>query len=66
MMRKMSYVIFSDNKLLTICGTFPKAIKSLPKDSEDTHIFDEDKEKVFFFCKGKMNGILNKKEDKNE
>ena len=66
MMRKMSYVIFSDNKLLTICDTLSKAISSMPRDSEDAHIFNEDKEEVFFFCKGKMNGIFNKKEDKNE
>ena len=32
-----------------------------PKDSKDTHIFNEDKEEVFFFKKGKLNAEIDNK-----
>jgi hypothetical protein len=60
-MRNMSYAIFADSKLITICDTLSQAITSIPKDSKDTHIFNEDKEEVLFFKRGKLNGGIENK-----
>ena len=59
-MRNMSYAIFAENKLIAICNTLSKAISSMPKNC-DTHIFNEDKEEVIFFKKGKLNGEIENK-----
>ena len=61
MMRKMPYAIFADSKLIAICDTFSKAISSMPTDCDDMHILDDNKEKVFFFKRGKPNGTLENK-----
>ena len=58
----MPYAIFSESKLVAVCDTLSKAISSMPKDSKDTHIFNEDKEEVFFFKKGKLNAEIENKE----
>ena len=55
-MRQMPYAIFADSKLVAICDTLSKAISSMPKDCDDTHIFNEDKEEIIFFKKGKPDG----------
>jgi hypothetical protein len=60
-MRKMPYAIFADSKLVAICDTLSKAISSMPKNCDDTHIFNEDKEEVIFFKKGKLNGEIENK-----
>ena len=57
-MRKMPYAIFADSKLVAICDTLSKAISSMPTDCDDTHIFNEKKEEVLFFKRGKPNGKL--------
>jgi hypothetical protein len=59
-MRNMPYAIFADSKLIAICDTLSKAISSMPKNC-DTHIFNEDKEEVIFFKKGKLNGEIENK-----
>ena len=57
----MPYAIFAENKLIAICNTLSKAISSMPTDCDDTHIFNEDKEEVIFFKKGKLNGEIENK-----
>jgi hypothetical protein len=57
----MPYAIFADSKLVAICDTLSKAISSMPKNCDDTHIFNEDKEEVIFFKKGKLNGEIENK-----
>lgn len=60
-MKNMPYAIFADSKLVAICDTLSKAISSMPKNCDDTHIFNEDKEEVIFFKKGKLNGEIENK-----
>jgi hypothetical protein len=60
-MRNMPYAIFVNSKLITICDTLSKAISSIPQNCEDTHIFNEDKEEVLFFKRGKLNGGIENK-----
>ena len=57
----MPYAIFSESKLVAVCDTLSKAISSMPKDSKDTHIFNEDKEEIIFFKKGKFDGEIENK-----
>ena len=57
----MPYAIFADSKLVAICDTLSKAISSIPQNCEDTHIFNEDKEEVLFFKRGKLNGGIENK-----
>ena len=52
MMRDMRYAVFEGCKLLSLYNSLPKAIASLPKGG--THIFDTDKDIVFFFQKRKI------------
>jgi hypothetical protein len=58
---EMRYAIFTENRLIAICDTLPKAISSMPQDCDDTHIFNEDREEIIFFKKGKPNGELENK-----
>ena len=60
-MRNMPYAIFAENKLIAICNTFSKALSSMPKNCDDTHIFNEDKEEIIFFKRGKPNGTIENK-----
>ena len=60
-MRNMSYAIFAENKLIAICNTLSKAISSMPTDCDDTQIFNEKREEVLFFKRGKPNGKLENK-----
>jgi hypothetical protein len=53
-MRDMRYAVFEGCKLLSLYDSLPKAIASLPKGG--THIFDTDKDIVFFFKRGRFNG----------
>ena len=57
----MEFVVFAENKIVAICDTLSKAISSIPQNCEDTHIFNEDKEEVIFFKKGKLNGEIENK-----
>ena len=50
----MRYAVFEGCKLLSLYDSLPKAIASLPKGG--THIFDTDKDIVFFFKRGRFNG----------
>ena len=57
----MEFVVFAENKIVAICDTLSKAISSIPQNCEDTHIFNEDKEEVLFFKRGKLNGGIENK-----
>ena len=57
----MPYAIFAGRKLIAICDTLSKAISSIPEDCDDMHIFNEDKEEIIFFKKGKPDGEVGDK-----
>lgn len=56
------YHVFAETRLIAVCDTLSKAISSIPKNSDYAHIFNEEKEEVFFFKKGKLNGEIDNKE----
>jgi hypothetical protein len=56
------YHVFAETRLIAVCDTLSKAVSSIPKNSDYAHIFNEEKEEVFFFKKGKLNGEIDNKE----
>lgn len=57
-MSKMPYAVFAESKLVALCNTLSEAISTMPKNSDETHIYNEDMEEVTFFKRGKPNGEI--------